>query len=90
MVGVVLYYIGDPTVDPLQILLRRILMCCHRLAGGKQHFTELLHFMVRISVFLNIIKNHTVVGVVLYYIGDPPEIRTPDPLLKRQLLYLLS
>ncbi len=22
--------------------------------------------------------------------GDPPGIRTPDPLLKRQLLYLLS
>ena len=24
------------------------------------------------------------------FFGDPPEIRTPDPLLKRQLLCLLS
>ena len=25
-----------------------------------------------------------------WFFGDPPEIRTPDPLLKRQLLYRLS
>ena len=35
-------------------------------------------------------KNHAVVGVVFYSIGDPLETRTPDPLLKRQLLYRLS
>ena len=52
--------------------------------------TGLLHLIIRISVrsFINKKPHCGECGFSLF--GDPPEIRTPDPLLKRQLLYLLS
>ena len=55
------------------------------LDGGQQHSTGLLHLIFRISDGKNA---DTLMGIGVF--GDPSEIRTPDPLLKRQLLYRLS
>ena len=62
------------------------LLCWPRRAGAKQHSTGVLHLFIRISGGSKKAQKHKLLG----FFGDPPEIRTPDPLLKRQLLYLLS
>ena len=35
-------------------------------------------------------KNHSVAKATLWFFGAPVEIRTPDPLIKSQVLYRLS
>ena len=57
-------------------------MCYRRPAGGKQQSTGLLH--LDYSNLLRIMQKAPIPEWVLVLFGDPPEIRTPDPLLKRQ------
>ena len=61
-------------------------LCCRHRAGGKQQSTGLLYFDFRIPAGSKKANTHMGVG----FFGDPPGIRTPDPLLKRQLLCQLS
>ena len=57
-----------------------------RRAGNEEPSTGRFHLFFRISYGRK--KADTHLGICFF--GDPPEIRTPDPLLKRQLLYRLS
>ena len=59
--------------------------CFARSSPREQQSTGLLHLIFRISGGKNA-DTHSGIGIF----GDPPEIRTPDPLLKRQLLCQLS
>ena len=79
--------------DPLEIRLHFAhgakLRCHVRLAEHEQQSTGLLHLIFRISILFR--NNKSVIPKRNNaFIGDPLEIRTPDPLLKRQLLCQLS
>ena len=55
-------------------------------AAAQEQSTGLFHLNVRISCRIKKPRCQKASG----FFGDPLEIRTPDPLLKRQLLYRLS
>ena len=60
-------------------------LCHRRPAGDDQQSTGLLNLIVRIPD-----GKKTTAQLGYGFFGDPPGIRTPDPLLKRQLLCRLS
>ena len=77
--------IGDSLRFAAPVLRHRV-RSWHRRADAKEQSTGLFHLNFRISACIK--KEISPRGYLFF--GDPLEIRTPDPLLKRQLLYRLS
>ena len=75
---------GDPLEIRLHLRFAQIVVPLRRVAAGGAHPHRI--YIIRISIDTK--KRATRMGGSFF--GDPLEIRTPDPLLKRQLLCQLS